>query len=483
MIKMNKHSCKTIFLFILVLVLFSSFALAQSPEDDYFSDNPLYKGDIYFSLDKTVYSAGENLSTDFVVSNLEDFPIAGAYLVVEVGKGGEPGSDSENIFYETVLRDIDLPPLGSATVPFNYALPSDLSSGDYSLEVYLKTDRTNIVGLPHIFMSPVSHGFSVAGTGGFPYAAIFRPGSLFVNESGQVGPGVDAGSVVVGAVSVVRESGGYSLDGLVLSVYVCDWDDTACVVSDDLYWSGDYPVTPSQGNDAEASVGVGFVAPSKPSAYAIRLELKDSFGRIVSLYRSRIVVKGETARIRKMAVDKSYYGAGDAGRIMVLVGPSPDSYTNPLTANATVSVFINSGGETLFTASSVVPELSDLSYPDFVFESFNFTSPRELRVFEVCSQVVSSSGLLFDRYCYPVDSSKFAVPQVCGDGMCGVGEDSMNCCVDCGCAQGKDCVSNVCRAAESGDTQKGVDYLPYILVVLAAVIIILVVSKKRRKKK
>jgi hypothetical protein len=480
---MNKFSYTALFLFILSTAFFSSTALAQSPDVEYFSENPMYNGDVYFSLYKDVYSAGENLSTDFVVSNLEDFPIVGAYLVVEIGKVGESGSDSGGVFYEVVLRDINLPSLGSVSVPFNYVLPSDLSSGDYSLDAYLKTDRTGIVGLPHVFLSPVSRGFSVVGVGGFPYASISRSGSFFVNESGLVGPGVDVGSLVEGVVSIVKEPGSPSLVGLVLSVYVCEWDDTACVVSDDLYWSGDYSVAAGQVTDSGALVGVVFVAPSRPSAYAIRLELKDSFGRIVSLYRSRVVVMGESARIRKMAVDKSYYGAGDLGRVMVLVGPSPDSYTNPVTLNATVSVFINSGGETLFTGSSVVPELSGLSYPGFVFESFNFTSSRELRVFEVCSQVVSSSGLLFDRYCYLVDSSKYVSLGSCGDGLCGVGEDSVSCCVDCGCALGAECVSNVCRAAEPVVGRKGVDYLPYVLVVLAVVFILVMVSKRRKEKK
>ncbi|MFZ2455587.1 MAG: hypothetical protein WAX07_03830 [Candidatus Altiarchaeia archaeon] len=414
---------------------------------------------------------------------MEEFPIVGAYLVVEVATGGEPGSDTENIFYEKIIRDINLPPLGGVTVPFSYEIPSDLASGNYSLNVYLKTDRTGIVGLPHIFLSPVSQGFSVAGTGSFPYAAISRSGSLFVNESGQAGPGVDADSAVEGAVLIAGDSGIYSLNGLVLSVYVCEWDDTACVVSDDLYWSGDYPVTPSQINDSQALTSVVFAAPARSGAYAIRLELKDSFGRIVSIYRSRIVVKGETARIRKMAVDNYYYGAGDLGRIMVLVGPSPDSYTNPVTTDAKVSVYINSGGKTMYTDSSVIPELSGLSYPVEVFESFNFSSAGELKLFEVCSQVESASGVLFDRYCYLVDSSKFASQGYCGDGVCGASEDSVNCCVDCGCVPGGDCVGNVCQVAEPEVPGKGVDYVPYILVVLAAVVIILVVSKKRKKKK
>jgi hypothetical protein len=482
---MKNFSYKSFFLFILAVAFFSSLVLAQSPEEDYFSENPLYKGDVYFSLDKDVYSAGENLSAEFVVSNMEDFPIVGAYLVVEVAKGGEPGSDTENIFYETVLRDINLPPLGKVTVPFNYVLPFDLASGNYSLEAYLKTDRTGIVGLPHIFLSPVYKSFSVAGTGRFPYAMISRLDSLFVNESGQVGPGVDAGSMVEGVISIVRDSGSFSLDGLVLSVYVCEWDDTACVVPGDFYWSGDYPVTASQVNDSQALVGVGFAAPIRPSAYAIRLELKDPFGRIVSLYRSRIVVFGETARIRKMAVDKFYYGVGDMGRIMVLVGPSPDHYTNPVSLNATVSVFINSEGKALYTGSSVVPEISGLSYPVTVFESCYFSSPGELKRFEVCSQIESSSGLLFDRYCYLVDSSKFAGPGFCGDGLCGVSEDSVNCCVDCSCVRGEVCIGNVCRAAEPPITQKSVDFLPYalVLIVLVAVFILLMVSKKRKGKK
>jgi hypothetical protein len=192
-------------------------------------------------------------------------------------------------------------------------------------------------------------------------------------------------------------------------------------------------------------VNVSFDAPQKPSAYAIRLELKESNGRTVSLYRSRIVVKGENPRIRKMAVDSYYYKAGDNGSVMLVVGPSPDHYTNPVTTNAKVTVSIFADGEIVYSGSSVISSLSSLSYPVMVFQSYNYTASKELNFFEVCSQLESSEGMLFDRYCYVINSTDFNLGK-CGDGFCVGGEDQVNCCEDCGCSQSGKCEKNVCQA-------------------------------------
>jgi len=109
-----------------------------------------------------------------------------------------------------------------------------------------------------------------------------------------------------------------------------------------------------------AKIPVSFYAPAKPQAYSIRLELREENGRMVSLYRSRIVVSGEAARIRKAASDRIYYNAGDSGKVYAPDRTFPGS-GQPIRyiKNAEVSVSVRSkSGEEIYSKSSVLPELS-----------------------------------------------------------------------------------------------------------------------------
>jgi len=183
-------------------------ACANAADTSSFTENPFYNGGLQFSLEKGVYSAGEAVNTRFYVSNMEDFPIANAYLVVEIVKGGfEPvypsyTSDTDNIFYEEIIKDINLPPLGETVITYSYTLPEDVAAGEYRMEAYLKTERTNIVGLPNIMQSPEYRGFRVSAQGSFPHALISRTETVFVNERGSVGAGVDPEADVQGRVVV-----------------------------------------------------------------------------------------------------------------------------------------------------------------------------------------------------------------------------------------------------------------------------------------
>ena len=410
----NKRVMLALILFIALFMSASSFVCAESLEND-FVENPFYKGDLYFIPHKETYSAGEVFKAEFVLSNLEEFPLTDAYLVVELVKGGvKPAypphsSDTDNIFYEEKIEDINIAALSKTTARFSYRIPEDLSPGVYLLEVYMKTRRTPIIGMPHIMLSPKYMSFRVEGKGSFPHAMISRTETVFVDKSAPVGVGVDGGSVVEGLV-VIKTLTESPQNNMTLTVSVCEWDDTSCGESD-MLWSKDYFI-PSLAAGATTNVAVDFKSPAEPSAYAIRLELKDSSGRTSSLYRSRIVVKGETARIRKMTVDKHHYKQNEQGEIRVLVAPSPDHYTNPITQNARLSVYLKGEGKILYTDSSVIPELS--AKPGLITaeaRTFVFTAPQELKLFEVCSQVDSSSGSLYDRYCFVVNSSKFKVDE------------------------------------------------------------------------
>jgi hypothetical protein len=235
-------------LFFSFICLFSilNVACAQSPDENGSFENSLYEGDVYYTLDKDSYSAGETINTQFSVNNGEDFPMVDAYLVIEfVAAGPEPAypsqaSDADNVFFEEIIRDINIPPHGQAVLPYSYTLPLDVSIGEYRMDAYLKTERTNIVGLSNLFQSPRLARFNVTAQGGFPQAFISRAETYYVNETGQLGPGVDAGEEVKGVV-VVKSLSQDVLEGLTLRVSVCEWDDTICVGKSFLL-TQDYPV-------------------------------------------------------------------------------------------------------------------------------------------------------------------------------------------------------------------------------------------------
>jgi hypothetical protein len=382
-----------------------------SPSDiispiDTFSVSPFYSSDLKLVLDKDQYVPGDTLHANITLQDMENFPITDTYLIVEIVEGKEhlypaDRSDDNNVFYEAVVGSINLASGSSKTVPFSYNLPQDLRNGNYLFEVYAETKRTPLVGMPFIFLSPQNTLFRVSGAGNFPSAKILWNETLIDGESGQVGPGVNASSVFSGRVYVQNRQN--SKANYLLNVTICQWDDIVC--GPDEYVSGkQYPVSLDPGK--VSAVDIELKAPDKPDAYAIRLELSEN-GRTLSIYRSRIVVLGPTAKIRKMTLDKLYLQKGDSGKIMLLVGASPDHYTFPEIVNAKATVSISVDGKEVYADSTLIPSLSAANdTTGLVPEIFEFTSPEELKTYMLCSKIESEKGEVYDRYCFTVDPSK-----------------------------------------------------------------------------
>jgi|WetSurMetagenome_2_1015567.scaffolds.fasta_scaffold03070_12 hypothetical protein len=540
-------------IFMLSMILLVQLAFPETPDnsaDDYFGGNIFYKGDISFSLDKETYSAGDQLKAEISAVNLEEFPVTDAYIVVEIVSGDKKHvypsmqSDVDNVLYEEIIRNITFGPLSETTVQFSYTIPADIKTGNYRFEVYLLTPRTPIVGIPHIFLSPKYQSFLVKGTGSFPGAHISRTSSVFASVPGPVGVGVNKSGYVIGTVLIQSDSDA-SLKGSKLKLTVCEWDDTACL-GGAVFYAFEYPV-PEIAPNAATKVDIKFNAPKTPEAYSIRLELVDGAGRTVSLYRSRIIVYGETARIRKMIIDSAYYKKGQDGNITLLIGASPDHYNYPHVKNAVVSVSIKDAEGVAFSKKTIIPDISIDTSGGLLTQAFAFTAERDLNDYLLCSKIESDTGTAYDEYCYGVNGKQavssekriavewaynydygildvkmcsedvsgtpansiasvvllsydeenaigteentsltpcqrisFKVPigtyvlwindlesrrqtnqkvqivpqekavtpatakAVCGDGICGIGEQAVDCCVDCGCPNGRNCTKGVC---------------------------------------
>jgi hypothetical protein len=370
-----------------------------------FSSSIFYSGDVSFDLNKT-YSIGDVLKTKISVANFEDFPIANAYLVIDVVQGCKESfypsqaSDCDNIFYEKIIKNVNLPANGYKEVPFSYALSKNLKAGTYRLDVFVLTDKTPIVGISYIHLPGRHKSFELTGNGSsYNLPKIIRTKTHLQNETGPIGVGVDPGSMVKGVVYILSEIETEAK----LFVSVCEWDDTSCKSYD---WKKTYPVSLKTGKN---KVDITFKAPLEPDAYAVRFELKNLEGNTLSLYRSRIIVKGKTAKIRKLAVSKPFFKSGETGKVYVLVGTSPDHYTKPVIQNVKSEVILKdlNSGETVFESSKIIPKLSASENIILKAVQFEFTTQGDLRKFEVCSRVKSSENKIYDEYCYIVNSNNF----------------------------------------------------------------------------
>ncbi|MBI2675522.1 MAG: hypothetical protein HYX24_03625 [Candidatus Aenigmarchaeota archaeon] len=377
------------------------FPYAAAAENDIF-----FNGDIQFDL-KNSYKAGEQLNVSIRVSNFEDFPMADAALIVDIVHGCETPeypsqlSDCDNVIHEEVKRDLGIAGKSSIAVPFSFTLPSDLKKGKYRLDAYLRSGKAPVVGMGHIFLPGTYKSFDIAGVSSFPAARILRAKTHLNNVTGPVGALVSPGGMVQGEVFVTNQDTKNYYD-LSLVVSVCSWDDTACD-GYDIQKQVDFRVEAGE----TKSVGTEFAAPLKPDAYAVRFELKAG-SRLVSLYRNRIIVSGEGAKIRKLYVDRPYYGQGESGTLTVYLSGSPDHYTKPKVYNATLKSYIADlqTNKTVSDGSAQIPELS--SDIGLVKMTFDLLFPLSLNKFRVCSEILSEDSEKYDEYCYVIDSSLFA---------------------------------------------------------------------------
>ena len=392
----------------LVLVLMLSLASAQSTAQDTF-----YKGSLKVALNKGIFNPGDALNARITASNIDATPIAQAYLVIELVQGGSyyypsQTSDADNVFYETTIGNINLAPGEQRELQFSYEIPADIKGGSYRLDAYFKTRKTSIVGIPFIFASPVTARFEIEnGTGDFPYVKILRTETKFHNTAGPIGPDIAPGSTIGNSI-YVQNTSGRAMSNLKLEVMLCDWDDTSCdeIESEDS-------ATFDLAADENKAIAISLTAPELTSAYAIRLEVKDSGNRLLSLYRNRSIVHGATARIRKLALNDYCFNSDAEVDLNFTMGPSPDHWHpegNPVFRDFSLDVSVNNlrNNANVFKKSVAIKEISDKI--GLLQESLSFNAPADMDYFEVCS-VISKEGTRYDSYCTTIDAEKFALAE------------------------------------------------------------------------
>ncbi len=363
--------------------------------------NLFYSGYLHTALSKQEYAPGEALTGSAEIGNFETVAFNDGYLVLELVAGakgsiGYPSqlTDDGIIFYEEKISA----PLAAGSqrqIPFKIALPIDLKPGTYTLEAYYLTKRAPVSGVAHLLLTPVPAEFSVAknqkGSANFPELGIVKTKTVFNSQAGPVGPPVEPGGKIEGKVFVKNNSGN-SISGTVWAG-LCGWDDTSCgqFLSEDLLEAVFEP-------GRETEVALSLEAPKLAGAYAIRIEARDSQGRLVSLYRNRAIVTGPAARIKKLSISTQSLEPGKAAAISLLLGASPDHYTKPDLDDFDIRAWIDGNdGQRIFEKTEHVDSLKFWD-AEREFE-FPFTAQKSAKRFTVCASA-EKNGTTIDKYCF-----------------------------------------------------------------------------------
>lgn len=386
---MKRGGIYSVVCFLVLIISLTSICFAE--------ESIFFNGNIGFRLDEN-YSAGDTINSVITAFNQEDFPIAEASLVIELVKGcSEPIypsqiSDCDNIIDEIIISDLNLAQKTSKQIPFSYPLPFNLQTGTYRFDVYLVARKAPIVGIPSILLPGMYKSFYIHGIENIQEVKILRTKTNIKSQTGPIGIGVEKNEKINLQVYINSSSE----ESAELYVGVCDWEDTTCK---EYLIEKTLPLNLKTG---EQKIDVEFNAPTSTSAYPIRLEIRKN-GKILSLYRSRIVVFGESAKIRKIYPDKIVYGREEA-KINVLVGPSPDHYNSPTIRNVKLTVKLTNLDGEVYEKSETINEIAP---NNFLKKEFSF-SVKELRDYEICGKIESSMGEVYDSECYRVILSKFS---------------------------------------------------------------------------
>ncbi len=321
MINMNSK----IIILTLALLLAITFTSALTPQD------LTWNGYVNIYLDKNVYSADENITGKIIINNNENYPMVGDKLVFQIaqGKYSYPSEYSaDNVLSEEFISNIWALPRSMKTI--NFSLTKQLP-GEYRLDVYSWILKSKFIGSSSIFLSPNSTTFTVSGQSPNTNVIIDRKNTVFGADGQKIaGPNsfpISAGQKINGIV-FIKNNSQTKVQGLKLALSICDWAIVFCENPKEVL----FDVPTLEANESKEVV-VDLVAPNIPSAYEINIKLLNAT-QIVSLYKSRVIVSGGTAKIRKVFID----GLKDRNySITTIISGSPDHFSNPTFENFNIN--------------------------------------------------------------------------------------------------------------------------------------------------
>ncbi|MEM0360100.1 MAG: hypothetical protein QXK06_02035 [Candidatus Diapherotrites archaeon] len=392
--------------FLALIVLFAFFPLpACAWKEEFFAE-----GQLSASLDRNFALAGETLTANLLIENLSGVPLSEAYLVAQlVLEKTALGQPRENIVLETMSKKYFLNAGESKPVEMKIAIPKKASSGSYRIDFYLKTPRSFIVGIPFIFLNPHSERLEVKNNAVSSDVLIDREKTILCGALPEKNYeyGCYPGPVgVVGKAGekntlnlAIKNNGSFSQQvSLKISFY--RYDDT---VEEMLLAEKTVQAKTVIGAGETIEHPVEFFYPEKAGAYALRLEVFDSEGELLSLYRSRINVYGVSARVIAVFPQKKFFKAGERVLVEVKIISPSDSKTSD--TNCTVRLSAKKGQREIHSESKKVSLLQDLPLQSVFFE---FTAPEDLFEFEISAEILDSSGNEVDKTTQKIDYKDFS---------------------------------------------------------------------------
>lgn len=374
---------RTILLILLLCISIFSFVSISKVESPYHNTHVKINSVKYSIESKTLY-------VDLDIYNMEEYPLPEQRVIIDVVKQycddisphyPTQFYECENIVEEFVVKDIYLNAYEKINVKKEFKV--ELSEGVYRIDIYLSDHLTPSFGIHFIF-----HHGGVRGTSWElinVYSSnkrdirILRTLTEFNGYKGPVGFPVNISERIVGNIYVESNQ---NLNGY-LEILVCKWDDINCLTG--IYTPFYYKKISIKINEGKNIYTVDFQAPSKPDAYAILIRIKDDYERTLSLYRSRVVVLGETVKIRKIVV--SDLDLSKKFNVYIRVGASPDHYTRPSVENVELEVFIKDENNNI--AKKWTQTIKELKSPEKIYDVFVFSSEgfnKRIDTFSICAK-------------------------------------------------------------------------------------------------
>ncbi|MCD6479077.1 MAG: hypothetical protein J7L44_04300 [Candidatus Diapherotrites archaeon] len=378
--------------FLLLLLLPNAFAW----EREFF-----WNGQISLMAEKSELNAGETLNLSVRIDNLANAPLADAYLVVQLVRIADGEGFlfyRENIIAEKISERYSLRPKESKTVVVNLKIPEYAPEGSYRVDAYLKTPRTYVVGVPHIFVYPTSLQLSIKNSSKQRDIAIDRENTLICGPLSEANFEVDCYAGPVGVIVepekkikitvAVKNNSQQEERNLKLKLMFYYYDDTLLEAAVKNFVVNIDRIAPNSTWKKEVDV----LTPKKPGAYPVRIVLADAEGNILSIFRHRVNVKGMSSRLVFLYPDRIYYKKGSTAKIVARFLSPSDASTE---GSATIEVYLMKGTDKLYSEKRTIKLTQRVPIRT---EEFNFNLKEALQDFTVGALILDSANNILDSY-------------------------------------------------------------------------------------
>lgn len=283
---MNK---KEILFLIIISLFLTPIVFAETREN--------WSGYIELKLDKNNFNLSEEITGKVIITNLETFPINDNKLIFHIAQGDyeypSHFSINENIVYQKVIDKIWASSNSIRTINFNLPNPG---AGKYRVDTYSEIGKSELYGLNSTLLSPFSESFIVEGKE--EIRVLINREKSYIGDFvfGQNLATIDPSQNILGKLVIKNESAG-SKQGLKLITTMCNWDYSYCEKNNEKIID-----VGTINSNSEKEIALSLIAPTIPSIYEINYKLI-SGEKIESIYKSRILVIGENAIIKKAYIE------------------------------------------------------------------------------------------------------------------------------------------------------------------------------------